>query len=150
MSNNTPVVFSYTDFQAMYPYIAQSVNSTQAQMYWNQANLYVDNSPCSIIENCNGQRAMLLLMVTAHIALLNASINGQPPNPLVGRINQATEGSVTVGSEMNYAPGSSQWFLQTQPGASYWAATARYRTMHYVPSYRGPANPFPRNVVVRR
>ncbi len=150
MSNNTPVVFDYTVFSAMYPYIAQSVNSVQAQMYFLQAELYVDNGHCSIIDNCNGQRAIFLYMVTAHIALLSASINGQPPTAMVGRVSSATEGSVSVSSEMNAASGSAQWFMQTQPGASYWTLTAKYRKMTYVPSYRGPPNPFPRNVVVRR
>lgn len=142
MPYNPPVVFDYSGWAAMYPYIATSVNSMQAGMYFMQAELYCDNTPQSIVDNCNGQRVILLNMLVAHIALLNASINGQPPNPLVGRISNATEGSVTVASEMNYAPGSSQWFLQTQPGASYWQAMAKYRTMQYVPSNRTYGNPF--------
>ena len=142
MTISTPVVFSYLTWAATYPYLATSVNSTQASMYFLQAELYCDNSTTSIVDNSRGQRAILLNMLVAHIALLNASLNGQPPNPLVGRISQATEGSVSVSSEMNYAPGTSQWFMQTQPGASYWTATAQYRKMTYVPGRRNIGNPF--------
>jgi hypothetical protein len=150
MSYSTPVVFDYATWAATYPYLAQSVNSTQAAMYFLQAELYCDNTPQSIVDNCHGQRVLLLNMLVAHIALMNASINGQPPTALVGRISQATEGSVTVASEMNYAPGSAQWFMQTQPGAAYWQATARYRKMTYVPRYSAAPNPFPTTVIVRR
>lgn len=141
---NEPVVFDYIAWAAMYPYLAQSVNSAQGQLYFYQATLYCDNSPCSIVDNCQGQRVLLLYMLVAHIALLNASINGQPPSGVVGRINSATEGSVSVSTEMNYAAGSAQWFMQTQPGASYWAAMAPYRTMTYVAGPRNIGNPFGR------
>jgi len=137
MTNNAPAVFNYANFSAMYPQLVASVNEMQAQMYWNQATLYVDNSCTSIIDNCNGQRTMILLMATAHICLLNASINGQPVRELVGRVSNASEGSVSVASEMSYPAGSSQWWMQSQPGASAYQAMARYRTMHYVPSCRG-------------
>jgi hypothetical protein len=71
-------------------------------------------------------------MVTAHIAALNAPIGGQPSSPLVGRINNATEGTISVQTQMDYPAGSAQWFVQTKYGAAYWAATAGFRTMRYL------------------
>lgn len=135
------VTFDYSAWSAMYPVIAASVNQQSAQMYFNQAQLYCDNTVCSPVTDASvgGQREMFLYMLTAHIALLNAPINGQPPNPLVGRISNATEGSVSVQTQMDYPPGSPQWYMQTQPGASYWAASAGYRVMQYVP---GPCRQF--------
>lgn len=147
---NPVVIFDYVVWSLRYPNLASSVNSAQALMYFNEATLYCDNTPNSVIDNSTGQRQLMLDMLTAHIALLNANINGQPPSPIVGRINSATEGSVSVQSEMNYPPGSAQWFMQTQPGASYWAATAKYRTMRYVAGPRGFINPFNRNGFVVR
>lgn len=54
-----------------------------------------------------------------------------PPQGIVGRVNQATEGSVSVSAEM-IATANSQWYLQTTYGASYWTATARFRTAIYI------------------
>jgi hypothetical protein len=106
-----------------------------AQQYFFEAQLYCDNTACSPIRDAS-QRAILLNMVTAHIAALNAPIDGQPSSPLVGRIANATQGSVTVATQMDVPPGSAQWFAQTKYGAAFWAATAQYRTMQYIP---GPA-----------
>jgi hypothetical protein len=139
------VTFSYTDWSARYPELATSVSSATAQAYFNEACLYCDNTPTSIITDAiqpGGERELLLNMVTAHIAALNAPLNGQASSPLVGRISGATEGSVSVQTQFDVAPGSAQWFAQTKYGAAYWFATTKYRTMMYV---RGPvpiANPF--------
>jgi len=88
---DAPVVFNYTSWAARYPELSGSVGSPQAQEYFNEAQLYCDNSPNSIIPNCAPvyQRATYLNMVTAHIAALNASLNGSPSSPLVGRITSA-------------------------------------------------------------
>jgi hypothetical protein len=111
-----------------------------AQTYFDEAALYCDNTPCSIVQDLN-ERTFLLNMVTAHIAALNAPLNGQPSSPLVGRISGATQGSVSVQTDFQ-VPGSAAWFAQTKYGAAYWQATTKYRSMLYV---RGPvplANPF--------
>lgn len=85
---------------------------------------------------------MFLNMLTAHIAALNASINGQSPSPLVGRISNASEGSVSVGVQMDLAPGSAQWFAQTKYGIAYWQASLQFRSMLYFPGPAPVANPF--------
>lgn len=140
------VAFSYADWSAMYPELAASVSQPQAQGYFYQAQLYCDNTPTSLITDTsrNGEREMLLNMMTAHIAALNAPLNGQSSSPLVGRISGATEGSVSVQTQMDMPAGSAQWFNQSKYGAAFWAATAKYRTMRYVPGRVPPANPWDR------
>jgi hypothetical protein len=141
------VVFDYTAWSTRYPELANSVAQPLAQQYFNEAQLYCDNSACSVVrdDSPGGQRAMLLNMVTAHIAALNAPMNNEASSPLVGRINSATEGSVSVQTQNDYPPGSVQWYQSTKYGAAYWAATAAYRTLRYIPS-RGrnmdPYNPW--------
>jgi hypothetical protein len=141
------VTFSYADWSARYPELAASVTSQTAQLYFNEAQLYCDNTPCSLITDASqpgGERELLLNMVTAHIAALNAPLNGQPSSPLVGRISGATQGSVSVQTQNDYPPGTVQWYQSTKYGAAFWAATTKYRSMLYV---RGPvpiANPFDR------
>jgi len=130
---NDVVIFSYTDWAAMYPQLAVWVGAPAAQMYFNQATLYLDNTSSSLVKDLT-QRTALLYMLTSHIAQLLAPQNGQNASPLVGRITDATEGSVTVRAEMKYGEGSAQWYMTTQYGAMYWAATTQYRTMRYLPA----------------
>lgn len=126
------VAFDYGGWSTRYPEFS-AVSQPLAQMYFNEATLYCDNTPCSPIcdASVGGQRSMLLNMVTAHIAAINSGVNGQAASQLVGRIATAGEGSVNVGTQNDYPPGSVQWFQQTKYGAAFWAATAGYRTMHY-------------------
>jgi len=126
------VVFNYGTWAIRYPELYESVVQPLAQQYFNEAQLYCDNTPASIIRDLV-QRATLLNMVTAHIAALNAPLNGQPSSPLVGRISNASEGSVSVQTQNDYPAGTVQWWQQTKYGAAFWAATAAYRTMRYVP-----------------
>lgn len=142
------VTFDYGAWSVRYPALATTVNATLAQLYFDEAQLYCDNSPRSPVQDL-AVRALLLNMLVAHIAQLNQPVGGAmaggnsgpvAPSPLVGRITSATEGSVSVSTEMNVPPGSAQWFAQTPYGAAFWAATAAYRTMRYV------AVPPPRNM----
>lgn len=139
------VTFSYADWSAHYPELASSVSSATAQLYFYEAQLYCDNTPTSIITDASqpgGERELLLNMLTAHIAALNAPLNGQASSPIVGRISGATEGSVSVQTQNDYPPGTVQWYQQTKYGAAFWAATTKYRSMTYVPGPAPIANPF--------
>lgn len=54
--------------------------------------------------------------------------NVQAPLGVVGRINSATEGDVSISSEWSAPPNANQaYFVQTKYGADYWTMTARYR-----------------------
>ena len=130
------VTFDYITWVLRYPELA-TVAQPLAQMFFGEATLYCNNTPTSPIRDVN-QRAPLLNMVTAHIAALN----GQPSSPLVGRINSASEGSVSVQTQMEFPPGSAQWFNQTKYGAAFWQATVQFRTMRYVANPARPTDPF--------
>ena len=134
---DTIVTFNYATWQSRYPEF-QGVSQELAQEYFNEACLYCVNDGSGPIRN-PAQLAPLLNMLTAHIAALYATANGEPVNPLVGRISNATQGSVSVSSDMDIPAGSEQWFAQTKYGFSYWQATAAFRTMHYLP---GPERVF--------
>jgi hypothetical protein len=125
------VIFDYAAWAARYPELAQYVLQPQAQSFFNEATIYCDNTDSSIVVN-EAQRSVLLNMLTAHIAALNAPL-GSPSSPIVGRISSAGEGSVNVSAEMNMAPGSAQWYNQTKYGAAYWQATAQFRSFRYAP-----------------
>lgn len=129
------VTFDYAAWVARYPEFA-NVSEPQALGYFDEAGLYCAN------DACNPALAVLptlLNMLTAHIAWLNAprdasgnpAASGQPASPLVGRISNASEGSVSVQTENQYDSGTPQWYQQTRYGAAYWAATAQFRTARY-------------------
>lgn len=142
--NGTPAVtFNYTNWVAIYSQFA-AVSEQAAQGYFDIATLYCANRLGPV--RCLNQLTTLLYMLTAHVAWLysprdaqgNPSSTGTQTNALVGRINSATEGSVSVQTENLYAEGTAQWYQQTPWGSAYWAATAIFRTMRYRPGVRRP------------
>lgn len=126
------VVFDSAGFLARYPEFA-SVSTPTLQAYFNEATIYLNNTDTSPVTDgsVGGMRSLLLNMLTAHIAALNSGVSGQAASQIVGRVDQATEGSVSVHADMGAVPGTAAWYMQTKYGASYWAASAPYRTMRY-------------------
>jgi hypothetical protein len=127
------VAFSYPTWIARYPEFA-SVPENLADLYFAEATLYHANDGSGPVQDA-GQQLLFLNMLTAQVAQLNATVGGVASSPIVGRINSATEGTVSVGAEMPNMPTASAWYQQTKYGLAYWAATARYRTARYI---RGP------------
>lgn len=132
------VTFVLADWQAIYPQFAATVTSApQAQNYFNQATLYVANTDCAIIPYDPiatppvTTRLDILYLLTAHVAQLFAGSTLGPATPLVGRISDATQGSVSVSADMTGTPGSAAWFLQTPFGAAAWQGMAPFRTAQY-------------------
>lgn len=140
--NGGVVAFDYEhNWAVRYPELAVSVSENLATLYFQEACLYCDNTPFSPVCDLQ-QRALFLGMITAHIAALNAAINGQAPSPLVGRISDATEGSISVKVELNTRPGSEQWYAQTRYGYAFWTASARFRRMQYFTIPQFDPDPF--------
>jgi hypothetical protein len=136
----TVVAFVYADWSLRYPEFSATVSSPQASDSFLQATLYLDNTDGSIVQDIP-TRTMLLYMLTAHIAQLGYGSSGQTVSPLVGRIDSATQGSVSVSAKMAEGIGIAAWLQQTKYGTSYWAATARYRMATYVAPRRRRAFP---------
>lgn len=145
MSGTAIATFNYPTWAARFPELSGSVAEPLADMYWSEATLVLDPSACSRVRDV-GQRTLILNLLTAHIAKLNAPIGGEDASDLVGRISNASEGSVSVATELN-VPGSAAWFSQTRYGLQAWQALAPYRTAAYVPGpgafYRRAVSGFP-------
>ena len=129
------VVFNYANWAVRYPELSAWVSSALAQLYFNEAQLCCDNTPSSPVQ-CLTTRSTLLNMATAHVAQLNAPLNGQASSQIVGRPSSITQGSTSISTVMDASPGASQWWNQTKYGAAFWAATIQYRTFRYNPSGR--------------
>lgn len=131
--------FSYAVWVARYPEFSE-VSEPTAQAYWDEATIYHRNDGVGPGPSTATIQRTLLNMLTAHIAARYSKPDGnaQAASGIVGRISNASEGSVSVQSEYATAtPGTMAWFLQTKYGADYWQATRPYRTMRYNPGYRG-------------
>lgn len=138
------VVFDATLFKTAYPEFATVADAAVSRNF-ALATLQLTSTCSSRVQDAN-QREALLDLLTAHITALANGVNGQPPQGIVGRISQATEGSVSVAAEMEGATFSAAYYLQTKYGAQYWQATAKYRSMVYSPRPvccdSGPGSPY--------
>lgn len=133
-----PIVFNYEVWVGRYPEFS-AISQPLAQAYFDEADLY--------FANCGWRAALrnaptLLNMLTAHIAWLysprdgagNPSSSGQAASPLTGRISSASEGSVSVSTELTSSGSPSEaFFTQTKYGFSFWQATQQFRTARYSP-----------------
>lgn len=143
MTQTPPVSFRYNEWAAAFPAF-KNVPEPTAAGYFLRASFLCGNQVTNPVNCVPGMLEMCLWLLTAHIATLNsprdangqaAGSNGLAPSPLVGRIDQATEGSVSVHADMgdaNAGSPSQAWYMQTTYGAEYWAATAGVRTARYV------------------
>lgn len=136
MTGGAIATFSYAAFQARYPEFA-AVPAATVEQYFAEAGLYWRNDGTGPVSTVASQ-AILMNMLTAHIAALYSQAQGDPspgaakdPNTPVGAITSASEGSVSVSVQAEYAPGTVQWFKQTKYGLSFWTATTPYRMFHY-------------------
>lgn len=120
------VVFDPAEFRLLYPSI--SATDEQLEMYFAMAETFLDNTECSIVKDLDARKTMLYLLV-AHIALL--SQQAENGNPVVGRISNATEGTVSVGLDYGTMGNNERWYLQTPWGAMYWQMSKKYRSMVY-------------------
>jgi Protein of unknown function (DUF4054) len=142
------VTFDYGVWVARYPEFSTVDPLTVAQYASEATSSYHRNDPCNPV--CDpAQQLSLINMVVAHIAALNAGINGQAPTTAVGRVSSASQGSVSVSLELQAGTSTlAQYFAQTKYGLAYWAAMSPFRTMRYRPGPRRVFNPWYRGGVV--
>lgn len=130
--------FNYAAWAALYPEFS-NVSQNQAQGFFDQATIFHRNDGGGPVSTIAIQLS-LLNMLTAHLAFMSMGTAAQPASQLVGRISNASEGSVSVQAEYADAtPSSMAWYVATKYGAAYWQATAPYRTMRYI---GGPTRQF--------
>lgn len=118
------VVFNFPEWQIRFPNFSETVDSTTAGLLFEEACIYLDNSPCSLIRNLT-KRTLILNLLVAHLAQLNFGQNGAPATPFVGRVDHAGEGTVSVSTSMGSIEGgpsasSAAWYQQTQFGSQAW------------------------------
>jgi hypothetical protein len=137
MTASPPISFDYSNFVTTFPEFTY-LSQPQAQMYWDLAtdeqNIFTGWSffNCNSLQQSQDRLRRLMNLLTAHFAkLLSTSpVNGS--SDIVGRVTDASEGSVHVSAEMDSSM-AGQWFNQTKYGAIYWELTKARRTFRYFP-----------------
>lgn len=141
----TVVVFDAIAFRQRYPEF-NAVSNMALNAYFNEATLYLSNTDTSPVQD-PVRRALLLNMLTAHVGFLGGALSTDGQARPVGRVSQATEGSVSATFDYTPAtPGSGAWFQSSQYGAAFWAATTSLRGMQYRPR---PTNINPQGIFYR-
>ncbi len=126
----TVVVFDPTAFKVRYPVFA-AVSDALLYLCFDDATLILSNSDDSPVQNAT-RRTQLLNMLVAHIAYLGGALNPSGGAVPVGRVSQATQGSVSA--SMDYrTPEAQAWFSQTQWGVLFLQATLNLRSFRYIP-----------------
>jgi hypothetical protein len=150
------VQFSAEEFVALYPEFTGLTNIVMMNSF-NDATLLLDNSCASAVQDAN-KRLLYLYTLTAHCLLIDRGTNDGEGDVgtaqgIVGRIDNAAEGSVSVSASYNNDVSQSEaYFIQTKYGAKFWQQTASYRAGGvYVgaPSFgpNGPGFPFGYGIV---
>lgn len=114
---NGVVEFDVEDFKRTHPGIKDVDDDILTSLFGN-ACLLLDNTENSRVQDLN-ERKLLLYLLILHLYYLNER-GGQA----VGIMTGASEGNVSASfTGLNNA----KWYQQTQWGALYWQATAKYR-----------------------
>ena len=135
-------VFDYTAWQTRYPEFNGAVSAELAALLFDEAGLlYLNNTDASPVADV-ARRLLLLNMIVAHLAAVSGALEvGGKPTGIVGRVTEATEGSVSV-KAATFAPGTSDWWSITSYGFAFWTATKRLRSARYVPAAPLMQEPF--------
>ena len=140
------VTFDLAAWQLAFPQFASLTQEQVVVLALPIAEMYCRNDGGGPVSTAQTQTTLLNLMV-AHICQLlygpNPGTAGGGASGIVGRISGATQGTISVQSEFPTTP-TNAFFLQTEFGAMFWAATASYRTARYIPGPRRIFNPWPR------
>lgn len=126
------VVFEPAAFKTLFPRFV-TVADVILTLNFAAAEMLVKNSCCSRVVDAV-KRERLLNLLVAHITQLLNGIDGQPPSGIVGVVNDATEGSVSVSTELGDIPFTAVYFAQTPWGLLFWQLTAPFRQFVYVPA----------------
>jgi len=124
------VTFDASGFKGRYPEFALASNATLSACF-DESGLYLSNTDASPVQDVT-RRKLLLWMLTAHIATIGGILSADGKPLPVGRMSQASEGSVSASFEgVPPTPGTGAWFQQTQYGASFWQVTSSIRGFRY-------------------
>jgi len=133
------VTFDEAAFLARFPMFSAwaTANPGQLQERFNEVTaIYINNGPMARVLDVT-ERSYLINYAIAHVLTVEGALadptttDASAAAGRVGRVSSASEGTVSAQLDMGAVPGTAAWWMQTQFGAAYWNATAKYRTVRY-------------------
>lgn len=123
-------------FLAMFPEFTNAYNANPARyeaLFNYRAPRFLSNADDSPV--CDVQKRLgLLNMLVAHISFLAGDLSADGQARPVGRVSDASEGSVSASFDYGVAnQNNGQWFNQSQYGSEFWQATSSLRGFRYSP-----------------
>lgn len=126
------VTLDIASFRAMYPEFS-NVTDAILPFLFDQSTDYLNNTDYSLVDDVV-KRERLLYMLMAHLAYVRYGDNRKRGGSgMVGRIASATQGSVSVSSDLGPIEFRYAWYTQSPYGMDFWQATKVYRMANYYP-----------------
>ncbi len=137
---STIVTFDPVAFTTAFPEFS-TVPVARLQLLFTIAESLLDNTGGGPVQDPVLLQTLFQLLVAHLLTLFGPSVTtgsqtggvAGSPNAPVGRLSNATEGTVSVSYDFPVTPEnpSQAWYAQTKYGALYWTATVRYRSFRY-------------------
>lgn len=113
-------------FRAIYPEFS-NISDDLLPFLFDDATDYLDNTEISLVAQSD-KRERLLYLLMAHLAYMRyGDIDRNGGSGMVGRVSSASEGSVSVSSDLGQVEFRNAWYTQSPYGMDYWQATKVYR-----------------------
>lgn len=126
------VAFNLATFRAMFPEFS-NIPDDALPFIFDQSTDYLDNSHYSLVIQ-EAKRERLLYLLMAHLAYMRyGDKDGKGGSGMVGRVSSASEGSVSVSSELGSIEFRYAWYTLSPYGMDYWQVTKVYRMANYYP-----------------
>lgn len=134
-SSGAIAVWTPGTFIARYPEFTAAYNANPSVFasLFAEAGFYLNNDGSGPVSD-PARQLLLMNMITAHIAFIGGLLTADGQPKPVGRVSDASEGSVSASFEgVPPTPGTGAWFQQSQYGAAFWQATTSIRGARYRP-----------------
>lgn len=129
------VVFDPAAFKLAFPEFGAVTDARLTMLFGIAQTTLLDNTDNSPVMALDTRTNLFYLLVAHLLSVFGAgTATSTDDTTPVGRLSQATEGSVSSSFEYNIPDGSmlAAWYLQSPYGALYWTAVAPYRSARYV------------------
>ncbi|MET4878643.1 DUF4054 domain-containing protein [Morganella morganii] len=120
------VVLTVDGFRDRYDVFSNVTDNALPELFI-MASLYLDNTYRSQITNLDERETLLYLLVAHLCYILHGDNKKNGGSGMVGRISSASEGSVSVSSDIGAVAFRNAWYTQSPYGWMFWQATKVYR-----------------------
>lgn len=125
------ITFDAKLFGARFPEFS-NVDGDLLKMYFDEAGLLCENAAANPLSSEPARLRQALYLLTAHLAkIYSGACKDNGPSGAVGRISEATEGSVSVRLDFGPALNTEAFYVQTPYGAEYLQVIGAIRAFRY-------------------